>query len=246
MHCLLCREEKPLLKKSHIIPDFMYKGLYGPEHKLVQINLDNPKEKKIRYSGFYQGNILCRECDSILLSGLETYVSAAIFGRGNSKTKQQIRVESIISYDGFQSERYHNLDYTKVKLFFLSIIWRAHISSQPFFSGVDLGVYGEKIRKMLLAQDAGKEDELETCLVRIKPDETMPYRSLVDFRKLKNNSNSFYVFHMDNMMYHFNISRYRKESIFEKGRVRKDGTMDIGLLGNHIAKGYFKSFLGKG
>lgn len=245
MICSLCREEKPLLKKSHIIPDFMYKGLFGPEHKLIELNIDRPEHRKTRRSGFYEADLLCRDCDSVRLSGLETYVSAAIYRRGNPKLQEQIWVEKIIGYDGLVSERYHNLDYTKVKLFFLSIIWRAHISSLPFFATVTLGMYAEKIRKMLLGNDGGNEDELETCLVKIKPDETMLYRALVDFRKLKNNGNYFYVFNMNNIMYHFNISPYRKESIFEKGLMRKDGTMDIALLGDQVAKGYFTSFLGK-
>jgi hypothetical protein len=150
-----------------------------------------------------------------------------------------------VSHDGLVSEPYHNLDYIKVKLFFLSIIWRAHISSLPFFSNVDLGKYAEKIRKMLLENDRGNEDELETCLVKIKPDKTMLYQALIDFRKVKNNGNYFYVFNMDNTMYHFNISPYRKESIFEKGLMRKDGTMDIALMSGQIAKGYFTSFLGR-
>lgn len=39
--CKLCLEEKILLKKSHIIPEFMYKDLYDENHKLI--SFDNEK-----------------------------------------------------------------------------------------------------------------------------------------------------------------------------------------------------------
>jgi len=47
------------------------------------------------------------------------------------------------------------LDYAKTKLFMLSILWRASVSVLPDFSAVKLGPHEERIRKMLLASDAG-------------------------------------------------------------------------------------------
>jgi len=33
--CKLCVETKPLLKQSHIIPQFMFKGLFDDTHRTV-------------------------------------------------------------------------------------------------------------------------------------------------------------------------------------------------------------------
>jgi hypothetical protein len=46
-------------------------------------------------------------------------------------------------------------------------------------------------------------------------------------------------------MYHFNVSPHNKMSIFEKGIIKKDGIMDIGIISNDFARGYFDSFMGK-
>jgi len=245
MKCQLCNEEKPLLKKSHIIPNFMYKDLYGTEHKLVLVGLEKLERKGITYSGFFEKNILCANCDNELLSSLECYASSTIFNSGNSKKRQQIKIEDIFGRDGLPSVRYHDLDYSKIKLFLLSILWRAHISTNQFFETVQLGQYAEKIRTMLINKDAGEEDFLETCIVKIKNDGSRPYKALVDFRRTNYENNTFYVFSMNNMMYHFNISPYRKNEIFEKGKVRKDGTMDIALLSGKFAREYYDSFLGR-
>ncbi len=223
----------------------MYKGLWGKDHKLIQVNLNNLQKNKTTRTGLFDKNILCAECDNHLLGKLETYVSTAIYNLGNSNIRKQIITEDIVGKDGFRSIRYHNLDYSKVKLFFLSILWRSHISSLPFFEPVQLGIYAERIRKMLLNNDPGEEDSLETTIIKFEDDNTRFYKALIDFRHLKIDNNSWYVFSMDSMMYHFNLSSYNKQSIFTKGLVRKDGTMDIALMGGEYARDYFDSFLGR-
>jgi hypothetical protein len=50
-------------------------------------------------------------------------------------------------------------DYSSFKLFHLSILFRASVSSNPMFRAVRLGVHEDRVRKMLLAQDAGYEWE---------------------------------------------------------------------------------------
>jgi len=223
----------------------MYKDLYGTEHKLVLVGVDDFKRKGVKNTGFFEKSILCANCDNERLSNLERYASSTIFKLDSLNRKPQIITEDIVAHDGLRSVRYHNLDYSKIKLFLLSILWRAHISSNPFFESVQLGKYAEKIRIMLMNNDAGGEDFLETCIVKIENDGSRSYKALIDFRKVKDDNNTFYVFNMNDYMYHFNISSYKKTSIFEKGRVRKDGTMDIALLNGNFARGYFDSYLGK-
>ena len=232
MICQLCRKEKVLLKKSHIIFNFMYKKLFGKAHKLIEIELETLKKVRTTFSGYYEKEILCAQCDNELLSKFETYASAALYAHGDSATRKAVQKQLQVSEDGLRYYSYVNLDYTKLKLFFLSILWRAHIARQDFFSGVDLGKYAEKTRLMLLAGDPGKEDELETCIIQFEDDGSRPYRALIDFRKVSHEGNTYYVFHMDNMMYNFNISPHGKESIFLKGLLRMNGTMDVALIGD--------------
>jgi hypothetical protein len=48
-----------------------------------------------------------------------------------------------------------DLDYAKLKLFQLSLLWRAGVARQEFFAKVDLGEYAETLRQMLHSSDPG-------------------------------------------------------------------------------------------
>jgi hypothetical protein len=77
--CKLCLQEKQLIKKSHIIPDFMYKDLFDDKHAIL-LNTSNTKTRntKILFNGEYEGNILCESCDGKIIGGIyENYASKA-------------------------------------------------------------------------------------------------------------------------------------------------------------------------
>jgi hypothetical protein len=245
MQCKLCLQEKPLLKKSHIIPNFLYKSLFGADHKLVNVNLSNLKEYNYTHSGYYDKDILCRDCDGVLLSKLETYASNCLYFNGNPRTRSEIRTELLGGNDLLPAVRFHNMDYTRLKLFLLSILWRSHISKHPFFKDVQLGPYAEKLRQMLLAGDAGKEDEFEVILFHVDSKKTRPDKGVFQPRKLRADGNYQYVFYIDRIIYHYNISPHKKMSIYEKGIIKNDGILDIVLLSGETARSYFDSVLGQ-
>ena len=59
MRCKLCDIKTQLVKKSHIIPQFMYKGMFDEKGRISQFNLNNPKSEVYFQSGIWQKNILC-------------------------------------------------------------------------------------------------------------------------------------------------------------------------------------------
>ncbi len=218
----------------------MYKNLFRGEHRLVNTNLNDFSDRSYIQTGFKDSGILCSKCDNELLSKLERYASNTIFGN-NSKTQKHPGDAIHLPYT-----RYSNLDYTVVKLFFLSLLWKSHISKNSFFKEINLGPkYAEKIRKMLLENDAGNEDEFEVLIIQVCTDGTRPSQSLIEPRKLRQNGNTSYVFLMDELMYHFNVSPYNKEDMYKKGLIKRDGILDIPILTGTIAREYFDSFLGK-
>ncbi|WET69724.1 hypothetical protein [Sphingobacterium sp.] len=173
MKCKLCLEEKELIKKSHILPSFIYNGLFDDKHRLVSLNINDFNDKSYHQTGYHEGGILCADCDNGILGGLERYASNTIYAEESKNGVHR-------KYHSGQGEvlpvlRFSNLNYTKLKLFFLSLLWKSHISKLNFFSQIDLGSkYGEKIRKMILNQYAGKEDEFEVVLIKIETDGTRP------------------------------------------------------------------------
>ncbi len=148
--CKLCLQEKLLLKKSHIIPDFMYRdgNIYHDDHTVHKIDFGQFLKGQFVSSGKqrsaeYEGNILCRECDSEIIQGYEDYAKRVIFG-------EKLNIELIYSIS--QDEVIvRNIDYTKLKLFFLSVLWRASISSRPFFKEITIDYEKEEeLREMIL------------------------------------------------------------------------------------------------
>jgi hypothetical protein len=51
------------------------------------------------------------------------------------------------------------LDYTKTKLFLLSVIYRMSVSSLRQFKGVALGEHEDVVRRMITAEDPGSNDQ---------------------------------------------------------------------------------------
>lgn len=141
MVCALCLSEAPL-KNSHIIPEFLYKSLYDPIHRFHQISADREQPNTLLQKGLRE-SLLCDDCEQ-KFSVPERYASMFLNGGIGIAIQQQ-------GNKLYLSE----LDYKKLKLFQLSRLWRAGISSLPSFSQVNLGSHTEHIRKMLMTDDPG-------------------------------------------------------------------------------------------
>jgi len=162
--CKLCLQKKELCKESHIIPDFHYKFLYGKNKELVYVN--NKKVER-RYNGEYEGNILCEDCDGKIIGRLEDYASKLLHNKFSSETI--FRIEQIDGKEHVILENAPNYNYSYFKLFLLSILWRASISTRPFFRSLKLNNEKEEdLRLMILNSDAGDPREY-SCLILLPP-----------------------------------------------------------------------------
>ncbi|RZJ76122.1 MAG: hypothetical protein EOO45_03405 [Flavobacterium sp.] len=223
----------------------MYNGLFDAKHKLNYVNYENPDRQQKLSTGIYDANVLCNQCDNEVLGKIESYVSIMIYGGNPGKNNIPV-FKKYKSKDGrLIITGIANIDYTKMKLFLLSILWRAHISKHNFFEEIDLGPHAEKIRKMIIENDPKDDDCYESALTILKQNPTRPYKSIIQPRRLKLKHNTIYVFYINGIMYHYNVSPIDKLSMFAKGRVCSNNTMQIPLLEGDLADGYFDQYLGK-
>jgi hypothetical protein len=242
MICRLCQEDTTLLKNSHIIPNFLYKGLFDEKHKIVNVNLNDFSDATFHQTGFKDKDILCAECDNVVIGKHERYASNTIYGNHDKLDIEIYEGNAVV----LPYVRFKNLDYTSIKLFFLSILWKSHISKNPFFNQIDLGSkYSEQLRQMILNNDAGPEDAFEVILVRPETKGSRPTKSMIAPRRLKADGNTAYLFHINEIMYHFNVSKHNKMSIFNTSIIKKDGIIDIAIAKNEWGTGYFDSFIGQ-
>jgi hypothetical protein len=177
-HCSLCDKEKSLVR-SHIIPQWVFRHDLSDEtlSKHVICMSNDPKSNAVTLSpgavGEYDPNILCSECDN-KFSAWEQHFKEQIFERIDLfQTCPGKPALPILAYvaDGF--------DYQKIKLFFLSMLWKASISSHPFFSLVKCDDRCEaELKTALKDSNAGDVEYFsvfgqrycDTHLTRVPPD----------------------------------------------------------------------------
>ena len=144
MICKLCLKEKKLCN-SHVIPELLYKPMYDKKHRSIEVQLD-PLVKRYRQKGLSE-RLLCTECEG-QFNGYETYFANLWY---HSDKRPRVVTEELVTIEG--------VDYTPFKLFHLSILWRASISSLTEFDQVSLGPHQERVRQLLLDEDPGARDQ---------------------------------------------------------------------------------------
>jgi hypothetical protein len=208
--CRLCLQEKALLKKSHIIPEFMYEGLFDENHKMYSFK---PQERakgegyvKRPSSGVYDRNLLCASCDNVVLGKYETYGHKALYAKslppGTGPTKTRFRTN-----EGLVGDHVKNIDYKNFKLFLLSILWRASISTQELFSEINLGVHEDKIRNMILNCDPGEVEDYPIFFLSFLADKKFPKDFIAHPQKRKfTGGYTVYVFMIGGIIYNFYVN----------------------------------------
>ncbi|EGQ8961567.1 hypothetical protein ACKOZB_004562 [Vibrio parahaemolyticus] len=130
--CKLCDQES-ILQKSHIIPRSIIKDLkagdsqlytYSQSHPHVYSNAD-PKEL-----------LLCRKCEQLLSSRYEKYGTELL-----KKHKEVIRHSTHIEFTKFKYQKWY--------LYYLSIIWRASVSTLPEFEHIELGGFNDVLKNCI-------------------------------------------------------------------------------------------------
>ena len=141
--CKLCHSDA-ILRKSHIVPEFIYNPVYDSNHRASTLEPQKPR-RGYRQNGFWD-RLLCDTCEG-RLGRLESYFADVWFN-------QPLRPNRLVGQVATMS----GLDYSRFKLFHLSILWRASMSNLDVFQPVSLGQHSEDMRQRILALDPGPSD----------------------------------------------------------------------------------------
>jgi len=233
MKCHLCLINKTLVKKSHIIPNFMYKGILDDENIMIRLNLSNPKLNKKNRSGLYEGGLLCQQCEN-LLSKCESYASDIFFG---SNIKDRVKT----TYEFLEPSllKINNIEYAKMKLFFLSILWRCHISKNEAFKNINLGETAEKIRRMVLNEIPGSDKEYEIKIIIYNVPE-IPSKSMIPPKKIILTPFEYHLIHINNMSIFINTSNKIDDVYFKSVGLYENDSLVLYIGNDSKAKELFK------
>ncbi|WP_133673895.1 hypothetical protein [Maribacter caenipelagi] len=117
-------------------------------------------------SGSYEGGILCNICDNETIGKFETYISNVI--KENLAEKEKIICKRVTNVHGLKFIEISNLNYTKTKLFLLSLLWRAGISTREEYKEVDLGMYSEIIRKQIFENKTSEDNNIQITIYKFE------------------------------------------------------------------------------
>lgn len=143
--------------KSHIIPRSFFKS-----EGYVAITSNAAEYKKRIPTGPYDEDILCLDCEKKFCAW-DTYGNEFL-NRTELPTKPF--KEGDEGKDYFEAE----FDYAKLKMFFLSVLWRGHHSRQEFFFEIKLDLHEKRIREMIIANDPKKPDDYSVILSKFDED----------------------------------------------------------------------------
>lgn len=157
--CKLCGRNEPLVK-AHIIPKSMYPFEGERREPLIRVPSapDAPPERS--WIGEYDPALVCAECEATF-HPWDDY--AVRLFREEPREKDYVYVDG--EPGAYTLKTY---DYARLKLFFVSLLWRASESSRPFFEHVRVGPkHTVRLRQMILDNDPGGPEEYSVFIVRL-------------------------------------------------------------------------------
>ena len=152
--CKYCNKTKKLCN-AHIVPRNFYLN-----YKTIKYRSINDKGKyKIWQCGEVDKNILCSDCDNLL-------------GKYDNEV-QKLLLQDIEKYLIFRDQNFalyeiesSHYNYEYIRLFFISLIWRASISNLDEFKYISIGKYENIASDILQGKIKDNNDLFKTIILK--------------------------------------------------------------------------------
>ena len=219
--CKLCGCEDQTFPKSHIIPKFMYKNIKNEKSQIFRIRMPDGKRLRPIFDGIYEKPLLCELCEK-KISKWESYAEKVLYG------STHINVPTAKPVPGTSYQEVSGIDYRTFKLFLLSILWRANVSSNNFFNEVDLGNrHSEVIQEMLLNEDAGEEEKYPIVMIIPKGSIGSSVGVLQPYKSRGRNNVTRYIFPICEAIYVYHVSSHGIGELEQTACLKKNDSMHI-------------------
>ena len=149
MACRLCLAEVPLCK-SHIIPEICFAPMYDDRHRFIAVSDVKKQIVKEGQKGWWE-KMLCAACEARL-------------NRYEKHVRRMFTDPLLAPLADKRVYVFPKVEYRLLKLFILSVLWRASVSTLPAYRHVSLGPHEEPMRELILA-DADFAPETYGCVI---------------------------------------------------------------------------------
>jgi hypothetical protein len=153
MKCLLCTNDKEKMAKAHIFPIGFFNKIQT-KGQVATYRISGEKGRRLQ-KAIYDKEIVCHNCEHGILEPLDNYAIKIL------RDKQGV-FETISHPDAKDTKLlvFDNIDKTKLRNFFASILWRVSVSKQLEVRSFSIGsFYEQKIREDLF--NKGETDYID-------------------------------------------------------------------------------------
>ena len=245
--CKLCNKVL-VLRHSHIVPDFYIRGL---EHELstgtsgetqpfsIVMSARSDLEGGAKQRGFWEKilgikeYLLCEVCERKFAEN-ETYVRDLFYGNtppplkklpiGSDYTDFPIQP----NFEGFLGARKVVVDYKRLRLFQLSLLWRAGVAKGLFFKSVNLGEFHEaKLRNLLFTENPGLDTDYACTLVDLRHNGMDCAHWVENPKRSKEGGQVSYQLIVGGYLYLFTVSKQMPPAEAQLCSVKPSGVMIV-------------------
>ena len=157
MICKFCGNDRKLIK-AHVIPEaFFRRSRSNPTSLRLITNRAGEHEKRAPI-GMYDRALVCGDCESLWKTWDE--YAQILLADPPLNSEARYRNGKILAHI------VKDYDYDKLKLFFISMLWRASASTQPFFSKIMLGPFEQAAKELILSRDPGAPEDFAVILAK--------------------------------------------------------------------------------
>lgn len=156
MNCKFCGESKKLIR-AHIIPEAFFRVLRDGERPPVIVSDIAGVYPKRSPIGVYDTGILCIECEREF-GPTDEYGAVVLVNELEQRFQPFSSMGQELAYVGSA------IDQEMLKMFFLSVLWRAAVSTQAYYKRVTLGPHESRLHTILHSDECPGLDEFSIVL----------------------------------------------------------------------------------
>lgn len=187
MQCKFCLKENKLID-AHILPRCFYENMRDDRNKPF-LKLTNIKGEHFQkcWIGFYDSSIICEDCEKIFQK-YDDYACRTLLSDFNESNFIFDYSKNKVAY------KLNNIEYEKLKLFFLSVLWRASVSERKEFKKVNIGPFEKSLRNMIQNNNPGQVNDF--LIITERFNDFFGKEFLMDPYKLRLGGINFYHFYL--------------------------------------------------
>ncbi len=200
-----------MLIKAHIIPEGFFR-LLRHENIAPEMHSNTPGSFPRRMQvGTYDSTILCSQCDG-KMSPWDDYGQQVLIRLFSEAVKIFLQGKTV-------AWRIEKFDYRRLKLFFMSVLWRASVSKQTFYKRISLGSFEGRLRTMILNEDPGDSQEFAVVLARF---EDVEITAMLDPHPEKYDGISFCRFYLSGFVAYVKVDKRPTPSFLTNLHLQED------------------------